>query len=641
MAKQEIEKIETDVDLIKLVEDRFDASQKIKKKYQRQWYLNLCFFAGQHYVKWNEITNRIEIKKVPSWRVRLVANYIFSFVRKLIGKWLKNKPILIAVPATNEDSDKKSAKFAEKYLEFIDRKLGMPTKRQWLLLWNAVCGKAFKKIYWDEKAGDLIKEGQKDEEGNPVLDEEGKPVEDKFHLGEVACDILSAYEVFPDPVCQYNIDEGDWIIHAKVRKIKEVKAKYPDKADEVKADKEVDSSLIFDSNIMSFSSDLGSSVSVKIKPLKESVVVKECWQFPTEEYPKGRLIVVAGGVLLKNDVFPYQDNDGNVFHPFVEYDYILVPGRYWPMSLIEQLIPLQKEINKTKSQIVENKNRTSRPKYFVPKSAFLSEDALTDAPGEIVEYSGNQPPISDTPPSMPAYVFQHLTDVLMDMQNISDIHDVSRGKTPAGVKSGVAIAALQEQDDTNLGPDIYRFEEAEAKSGRKILMLAQQFYTEPRTLKIVGENNAIEYQEFKKSDITCNDVIVQVGSALPQSKVAKQQMILSLWESKLITDPRKILKLLELGNVEEVWEDMEIDSNQAQLENKQMEEGMQIEANWYDNHSVHLYEHQKVMKSLGNKKLPPEVKVQMERHCMQHIELLKPQGQPAGGMPVAGQMGGV
>jgi hypothetical protein len=84
---------------------------------------------------------------------------------------------------------------------------------------------------------------------------------------------------------------------------------------------------------------------------------------------------------------------------------------------------------------------------------------------------------------MPAQVENILNNLREQILDISGQSEVARGRVPTGVRSGVAVAYLQEEDDTKLAPTVENMEEEIARMGSLTLERFGQFYTLQRTLR--------------------------------------------------------------------------------------------------------------------------------------------------------------
>ena len=65
--------------------------------------------------------------------------------------------------------------------------------------------------------------------------------------------------------------------------------------------------------------------------------------------------------------------------PYVMFKGIPVPGRFWPTSVVELLRGPQTELNKIRSQIVENAQRIGNPSMTISKQ---SGTQVSGVPGE-------------------------------------------------------------------------------------------------------------------------------------------------------------------------------------------------------------------------------------------------------------------
>jgi hypothetical protein len=133
---------------------------------------------------------------------------------------------------------------------------------------------------------------------------------------------------------------------------------------------------------------------------------------------------------------------------------------------------------------------------------------------------------------------------------------------------------------------------------------------------------------IKKDDLVTEfDIEVLAGSTLPQSKASKQDFIVQLYQYKIVQDPKLVLKLLDFGGVEGVFDELEVDYNQVDRENERLENGQAIPANEYDNHMVHIAMHNKFRKTAQYEQLDPAIKQLFELHVQQHTAM-QPQIDP-------------
>jgi hypothetical protein len=141
------------------------------------------------------------------------------------------------------------------------------------------------------------------------------------------------------------------------------------------------------------------------------------------------------------------------------------------------------------------------------------------------------------------------------------------------VRSGVAVAYLQEEDDTKIAPTIENMEFAIALEGSLTLERFSQFYVVDRIIQFYRPDGRFDAMKFKGSNLKDNtEVVCQAGSAMPRSKAAKQQYTLELVSLGVLTDPDQIEEMLDIGSGAPSVKDMNV--NQANRENNIMLHGL-------------------------------------------------------------------
>ena len=187
------------------------------------------------------------------------------------------------------------------------------------------------------------------------------------------------------------------------------------------------------------------------------------------------------------------------------------------------------------------------------------------------------------------------------------------------MRSGVAIAHLQGQDDLRMNPTVQEYERAVERLETFKLGLARQFYAEPRVARIVGEDGAVDVFTFTSEDIPADaDVRVQSGSTLPPSRLARQDFILQLWQLKIVQDPKTVLRLLEFGNINGIYDDENLDTGQAHRENEALQNGEFHNAEDFENHDIHVFEHNRFRKTPEFEQLDENIQQMFREHVAQH-----------------------
>jgi hypothetical protein len=531
-------------ELIAWVNEQYNACKNSRTQIERQWYLNLSFYFGKQYVAFlansglnGQVAGRLVTPPAPPWRTRLVSNRVKPIIRTELSRFISQKPNASVVPASSDDQDLFAAQAGEQIWEsyYAQEKVAASFRRAaW---WMAITGVGYLKCWWDDNAQD------------PSCPSPGK----------VCTAPVTPFHVFVPDLTEEDIQNQPYVLNAYTRPVEWVKNVFPD-IGAVNADTKSQDEIIENAY-------LNLQGSAKVKP--DSVLCLEMWlkAGAHKDFPKGGLITIVAGhvVNLLTDGIPYQHGK----YPFIKFDHIPT-GKYYSDSVIPDIIPLQREYNRTRSQLIEGKNRMGKPQLMAPKGS-VDPSKITSEPGIVIEYQpGFQPPQPLPLQSIPGYVMQELDRNIMDMEDITSQHEVSKGNVPPGVTAATAISYLQEKDDSVLAHTFQSIEEGFQDLAQQVLSLAVQYWDVEHTIKVVGTDGAFDTMVLKGTDVASGtDIRMESGSALPTSKAARQAFIMDLMTKGFI-DPNKGLELMEIGGVQKLYDELKIDERQAQRENLRM-----------------------------------------------------------------------
>ncbi len=576
--------------LLSYAEGNYNNARMARIPFEQQWYLNLAFYFGKHYADWvgtrsaNNFAKLIE-PAVPPWRVRLVVNKVRSIVRGELSKVTKERPRGYVIPATSEDDDLAGARAADDLLEFLHRDLKLTKIFRSSEFWNLLIGSAFLKDAYDPES--------KDNGGIK---------------GRLTVENVTPFHLFAADLKVEDIELQPWLIHSMVKD-----PKWVEDAFHVKLPPDTDN--LGGTLEYRFLNAMG----IQSNPKKTGVNVKEMWIKPCSRYPEGTMIQWAAGEILnveKKWPLPYSD------YPFTKLDHIPT-GRFYGASTIEDLIPLQKEYNRSRSQIIESKNRMSKPQLIAPRGS-IDPTKITTEPGLIIFYTpGFTPPAQMDMQNLPSYVMEDLANTQRDIDDVSSQHEITKGGVPPGVTAATAIAFLQEQDDSKLAPTIASLEEGVEKVGQHLLKLVHTYWTEKRQVNVTGENDQFQAYMFNRSNLHGNtDYRVETGSATPRSLAAKQAFIMELVKEGLIP-PDKALYYLNMGETARLYRELQVDVRAAQDENLKMFLGQTQEVHTWDDDLSHIKTHdnfRKTQKFLSGANV--KVQQEFETHVQMHKQKL-------------------
>lgn len=628
------------------VTEQFHLCKNQRWRSERQWILNLAFYFGH---QWSIFKSDQALGPLPGslnlwtppapyYASRPVINRIRPIIRTEISKLTSQKPNAFVIPASSEDRDLFAAQAGEQIWDTVYRRKKVARVLRRAAFWTTVCGTAFIKAFWDENE----------------VDEDSNQQGDFFFSAETPFHVL-----VPD-LKEEELEFQPYMLHATMKNADWVEANYGFRPTQSAGAPIVEETLL---NTLGVN---GQDQKVR------NIMAIEAWIRPNQftMLPEGGLVTLIGDRVV-------QFIPGNPFlhgkYPFAKIDHVPT-GKFYSDSVITDLIPLQKELNRTRGQIIEAKNRMAKPQ-LAAEAGSIDPKKITSEPGQVILYKpGFAPPTPIALTPLPNYVLEELDRILMDMSDISGQHEVTRGQVPPGVTAATAISYLQEQDESKLSHTFDSLEEAIEKIAHMTLSYVVQFWDTQRTVRVVGSDGSFDTLALKGSDLRSNtDIKIEAGSALPTSRAAKQAFILDLMKMGFI-DPQKGLEVMEIGGINKIYESFQVDVRQAQRENLKMagvspeqieqhnmlamQEMMQsdefqqdpmsgammdpttgeeiqppliISTNSYDNHAVHVEYHNKFRKSQQFENAPPHVKELFESHVNEHILALQMQmGGPGG-----------
>lgn len=536
---EQVQKGKDDKETLQWCMTQYNKCKNQRSAKERQWYVNLAFYSGKQNIQLTTskaTTNGFQITtpKAPPWRVRMVINKMRPAVRKQVANLTSQEPKFFTVPGGTTDADNMSARIAESIIDNYYREAHYKIKLKQLIWWGSICGSSFFKTYWDKTV--------KDANGNQ---------------GDYTTDVITPFHIYVPDLLQSDLELQPYVIHASTMSPDKVKQLY---GIDCKPNVSAASSLLDDQ----FLNLTGINRS---KALNECLVL-EFWVKPGayNRFPAGGLITIAGETLVQQSTtgWPYKHGE----YPFAKFDDIF-SGQFYAEALLTDLLPLQREFNRSRSQIIEAKNLMAKPKLVAPKGS-VNASQITSEPGQVIYFTpGLGEPHALIMPQLPAYVENEIARIDQDFSDIAGQHDIS--KLIGSRTSATSIAAVQEQDSTMISGAATSVEQLTEKTARQILSLTKQYFTTERTIKIVGEDQAFETLSFINTDITDNtEIYVETGSALPYNKAGRQALLMDVYKLGLIPDANDVLELMDIGGFDKIQADLLTDQRQAQRENLQM-----------------------------------------------------------------------
>lgn len=157
----------------------------------------------------------------------------------------------------------------------------------------------------------------------------------------------------------------------------------------------------------------------------------------------------------------------------------------------------QKFIDKLDQAMLKNAVMQARPRYFARQDGMVDVKDYADLEKDFIPFNGSGNPADSIMqvqvPVMGNYAMAMRTAKIDELKETSGNRDFQQGGTASGITAASAISALQEAGSKTSRDMIKTSYRALAQICYLCIDLIRQFYTEPRTMRIIGETGRPEY----------------------------------------------------------------------------------------------------------------------------------------------------
>lgn len=190
-------------------------------------------------------------------------------------------------------------------------------------------------------------------------------------------------------------------------------------------------------------------------------------------------------------------------YPFVFDPLYKEEGTPVGFGFIDIMKDAQEEIDILNNEIIRNARLGARKRYFTRVEGAVNEDEFADFNRDFVHVSGSSigeesiREIGFTPLS--SVYITVLSNKISELKETSGNRDFTQGGTMGGVTSGTAITALQEAGNKLARDMINATYNAFAYICTLSIELIRQFYTVPRSIRILGNDGEWKYSLYDNS----------------------------------------------------------------------------------------------------------------------------------------------
>lgn len=577
-------------------DERYKNALKPTRRQRKEFWMNKAFMEGFQWVHYNAITCRVD--EVPREeyddRVQATINRMWPLARTLAGKLAQRELVFEVAPSKADDANVRAARTSESIVKSVHSNHDWETKRDevdWAILLG---GTAAVSIDWDAEVGEYIGDLDDDAAGTPLF------------TGDTCESVHNITEFLIQPGAK-DAETATWWIKVCAYPPVEVKEEY-DLEEEPPADAFAGMSPLQQRLISAYDDD---------EPLNLTLV-KTYYERPNKMCPKGRVATIINGKIeggVRDWPFPWNDRLN-----LIVFRETPLSAQWWGETVLTMARPIQVAFNTTWSSIIEHIRKTGNAKLAVTQSNMNLMEEMTDEIGEIVVYTdGTNPPAWINPAQLPAYIQETPKQLSEQMDDIFGVHEVSRGDAPGRVDSAQGISTLTENDSTPLGRIIKDQARGWARIASMVLKLYEINVTEERDAIVRSPGlPAMTIQWTGKDLLGQTDVVVPADAIMPRTHAAIVAQADKLVQMGMITSLAQYLHVIEAPNENEFLGALAPAVEKARRENHDMRTGKVCIPKGFDNHQVHIEEHNAFRMSLEYELMPDNLKKIVDDHVDAH-----------------------
>lgn len=645
------------MDKIELLQDlnkKYDKGLDNKANAEKTALININFINGKQYLTYDPLTKlfkEINEESEKDYREKEVFNRIRSMRNTVLTKVKDKIPIPYAVPMTQDDSDLDAAKATSAVLEDVFKRQNMIVKMKKIYTDVVDIGPAFIHVKWNPNAGQVLMSDFEQMIGDLaafVSDEEKEELRKKIsrdgtvRSGDVELEFVKMFEIVPGDPYEQDIQEQPWIMRVKAYPKAEAEKLFGTKFNEVEITGRITSTQDRTSDNKAIIDNLGIYNS---EENRESVVIKEYFEKPSNLYPNGRRILFCKEKILFSGEMPYINGEYETRnYPFVKFG-LDTPNLFYSQAFIEDMKAVQKRYNQTRNRKFEHLTKNVHGQLLVENGSLADDTEITNKPGGIIWYKrGYRPPTTiHTTNTGSIDAESELRSLEEEFVKVTGVSTLSTSGSPnsSAVRGANMVQMLMESDDSKFSLIIEELSIGVTEVAKQIVRLYKQFMF-PGEVRFTRFTKNLSTVINWKSDLLTEEIEIKNKSKIAISDARRKENMQMLIQSGLLTGESGISPELRIRIIEEMDLGIPVndipfegitDVKKARRENaKIINQGAEIDADDYDDHQLHFAVHSSYLKSdeyLGIVVKNPQVDEIFRMHIDQHFKIVDAQRKQA------------
>lgn len=614
------QRINDDRQLIFKLASLEQQAAQFRRRYDWEWLVRTLYVRGYHFAQYNRTTNTVIFATRSG--VRIPINLVKAHLRAVINQVTSFQPKWEVLPNITNEAAFQNARYSGKLLDYV---------------------------YDDAQIKRKIKEVVND----ALMYSVGIWMFDTDKDGNIVIRRVDPYDLYIDPfVKSPNLNDPDYgaefVIYTTQVPLDWIKKnKDFENTDQLQADMK-----FANAEYKQFLLQVIKNSALTNKETNKTKILKQAYLRERDENGdiKMKVVTYCSGMdrPLKVEYLDVPE------YPFEIFQGEMNPGDVYAEAWVKHLIPINRVIDALESHIFEYNHFFAKGRWIVDKNSGVK--LIVNQNGQIIEKNRGAVVNPVTVPPLPPSPQEQISNMRKYLEDISGAHDVSLGRLPGTIRSGVAIAELRQSDATNQSDLVDNMEDFLSRAGRRILATAARTWNTTKLITTTGLGGNPEYfiaigesagkknkKTFKMGDRELplavigaqNKVKVKVGSWLAYTKEAREEKLKEYYRLGAI-DQKTLLEHLEFADIDGIVnrsrEEAILQANSgssaqavqqefgiqldeqslAESENELMDEGIEQFPHPQDNHQLHIIIHKKG--KMNNLR---------EEHIKEHQSLLK------------------
>jgi hypothetical protein len=222
-------------------------------------------------------------------------------------------------------------------------------------------------------------------------------------------------------------------------------------------------------------------------------------------------------------------------HPFVMIRNHDIPDEFYPIGELEAIEPLQRELNETRTQMMNHRKRFAR-KYLYKEAAFDAQGRsllASEADNVMVPVQSDDNlnnviaplPATITPPEF----YNQSALISSDIETISGVSEYMRGQMPEMKRTATEASIIADAANARAADKLAVIEGAIAYVAQRLVQLAQQFLDTEQVARVTGKNGEPVWVTFDADYISGEfDFEVEAGSTAPNNESFRRMQALQM-----------------------------------------------------------------------------------------------------------------